>query len=86
MAEQVPQCGYCQPGQIMRAAYLLERTPKPSDADIDEVMSGTSAAAAPTSGSAAPFTAPRGRWLPHEQLRISPAASSSAPARPPAPG
>ena len=39
IAEQVPQCGYCQPGQIMRAAYLLSRTPKPSDADIDEVMS-----------------------------------------------
>jgi isoquinoline 1-oxidoreductase alpha subunit len=39
VAEQVPQCGYCQPGQIMWAAYLLERTPKPSDADIDEVMS-----------------------------------------------
>jgi aerobic-type carbon monoxide dehydrogenase small subunit (CoxS/CutS family) len=39
IAEQVPQCGYCQPGQIMRAAYLLEKTPKPTDADIDEVMS-----------------------------------------------
>ena len=39
VAEQVPQCGYCQPGQIMRAAYLLERTPKPTDRDIDEVMS-----------------------------------------------
>jgi len=39
VAEQVPQCGYCQPGQIMRAAYLLERTPRPSDRDIDEVMS-----------------------------------------------
>lgn len=39
VAEQVPQCGYCQPGQIMRAAYLLERTPRPSDHDIDEVMS-----------------------------------------------
>ena len=39
IAEQVPQCGYCQSGQIMRAAYLLGRTPKPTDADIDEVMS-----------------------------------------------
>jgi aerobic-type carbon monoxide dehydrogenase small subunit (CoxS/CutS family) len=39
VAEQVPQCGYCQPGQIMRAAYLLERTPQPTDRDIDEVMS-----------------------------------------------
>ena len=39
IAEQVPQCGYCQSGQIMRAAYLLESKPKPSDADIDESMS-----------------------------------------------
>ena len=39
IAEQVPQCGYCQSGQIMRAAYLLAKRPKPSDADIDEVMS-----------------------------------------------
>jgi aerobic-type carbon monoxide dehydrogenase small subunit (CoxS/CutS family) len=39
IADQVPQCGYCQPGQIMRAAYLLSQRPKPSDADIDEVMS-----------------------------------------------
>ena len=39
IAEQVPQCGYCQSGQIMRAAYLLSQKPKPSDADIDEEMS-----------------------------------------------
>jgi isoquinoline 1-oxidoreductase alpha subunit len=39
IAEQVPQCGYCQPGQIMRAAYLLSITPKPTDAEIDEAMS-----------------------------------------------
>jgi aerobic-type carbon monoxide dehydrogenase small subunit (CoxS/CutS family) len=39
IAEQVPQCGYCQTGQIMRAAYLLSQKPKPSDADIDDVMS-----------------------------------------------
>ena len=39
VAEQVPQCGYCQPGQIMRAAYLLSKSPKPSDAEIDEAMS-----------------------------------------------
>jgi isoquinoline 1-oxidoreductase alpha subunit len=39
IAEQVPQCGYCQSGQIMRAAYLLSQKPKPTDADIDEVMS-----------------------------------------------
>ena len=38
--EQVPQCGYCQSGQVMAAAALLERTPSPTDADIDEAMSG----------------------------------------------
>lgn len=38
IAEQVPQCGYCQPGMIMAAAALLEQTPKPSDADIDAAM------------------------------------------------
>jgi isoquinoline 1-oxidoreductase alpha subunit len=36
----VPQCGYCQAGQIMSAAALLKRTPKPSDAEIDAAMSG----------------------------------------------
>jgi isoquinoline 1-oxidoreductase subunit alpha len=36
----VPQCGYCQSGQIMSAAALLARTPQPSDADIDAAMSG----------------------------------------------
>ena len=35
---QVPQCGYCQSGQIMAAAALLAKTPKPSDADIDAAM------------------------------------------------
>ena len=39
IAEQVPQCGYCQSGQIMRAVYLLSKKPKPTDADIDEGMS-----------------------------------------------
>jgi isoquinoline 1-oxidoreductase alpha subunit len=34
----VPQCGYCQAGQIMRAAALLQEKPQPSDADIDEAM------------------------------------------------
>ena len=34
----VPQCGYCQSGQILAAVALLERKPKPSDADIDEAM------------------------------------------------
>jgi len=36
----VPQCGYCQSGQIMSAAALLERNPNPSRADIDTAMSG----------------------------------------------
>ena len=40
LAEQVPQCGYCQSGQIMAAAALLARVPKPTDAEIDEAMSG----------------------------------------------
>jgi isoquinoline 1-oxidoreductase alpha subunit len=36
----VPQCGYCQSGQIMQAAALLKQTPKPTDDDIDSVMAG----------------------------------------------
>jgi isoquinoline 1-oxidoreductase alpha subunit len=36
----VPQCGYCQPGQIMSAAALLASTPKPTDEQIDSAMSG----------------------------------------------
>jgi isoquinoline 1-oxidoreductase alpha subunit len=36
----VPQCGYCQSGQIMQAAALLTRTPNPNDQDIDRAMSG----------------------------------------------
>ncbi|MFL7891897.1 MAG: (2Fe-2S)-binding protein [Anaerolineales bacterium] len=40
LAEKVPQCGYCQPGQIMTAAALLSRNPLPSDAEIDAAMSG----------------------------------------------
>ncbi len=40
MTIDVPQCGYCQAGQIMSAAALLEKKPKPTDRDIDEAMSG----------------------------------------------
>jgi len=36
----VPQCGYCQAGQLMSAAALLAKTPKPTDADIDAAMNG----------------------------------------------
>lgn len=40
VAKQVPQCGYCQSGQIMQAATLLKDFPSPTDADIDAVMNG----------------------------------------------
>ena len=40
MKIDVPQCGYCQTGQIMSAVSLLTRKPNPTDADIDEAMSG----------------------------------------------
>ena len=39
-ANNVPQCGYCQPGQIMQAAALLKQTPKPTDQQIIDAMSG----------------------------------------------
>jgi aerobic-type carbon monoxide dehydrogenase small subunit (CoxS/CutS family) len=39
LAENVPQCGYCQAGQIMSAIALLEANPAPSDADIDSALS-----------------------------------------------
>lgn len=38
--QQVPQCGYCQAGHLMAAAALLQRVPRPSDAQIDEALSG----------------------------------------------
>ena len=38
--EQLPQCGYCQSGQIMSAAALLTKTPNPTDAQIDSAMTG----------------------------------------------
>ena len=41
IAEQVPQCGYCQSGQIMQAASLLAKNPKPTDDEIVAAMSGT---------------------------------------------
>jgi isoquinoline 1-oxidoreductase subunit alpha len=40
IAEQVPQCGYCQSGQLMSAAALLDKTPQPTDAQIDTAMTG----------------------------------------------
>jgi aerobic-type carbon monoxide dehydrogenase small subunit (CoxS/CutS family) len=40
IAGEVPQCGYCQSGQIMQAVALLARTPKPTDAEIEQAMAG----------------------------------------------
>jgi len=40
LADEVSQCGYCQPGQIMSAVALLKKKPRPSDTDIDSAMSG----------------------------------------------
>lgn len=40
IAEQVPQCGYCQPGQIMQAASLLKQHPHPTREQIDQAMAG----------------------------------------------
>jgi isoquinoline 1-oxidoreductase alpha subunit len=40
IAEDVPQCGYCQSGQVMAATALLNRTPHPDDSDIDAAMAG----------------------------------------------
>lgn len=40
LSENVPQCGYCQPGQLMSAAALLRKNPHPDDADVNEAMSG----------------------------------------------
>lgn len=40
IAEDVPQCGFCQPGQVMSAAALLSRTDDPTDEDIDSAMAG----------------------------------------------
>jgi isoquinoline 1-oxidoreductase alpha subunit len=41
LALDVPQCGYCQSGQIMAAAALLQKKPRPTDRDIDEAMTNT---------------------------------------------
>jgi aerobic-type carbon monoxide dehydrogenase small subunit (CoxS/CutS family) len=40
IAEEVPQCGYCQAGMIMSSVALLARTPKPTDAQIDQALAG----------------------------------------------
>src|SRR5271167_4404507 len=58
LTEEVPQCGYCQSGQIMAVAAYLRQNPNPTDADIDTTTSPTYAAAVPTSGSVARCIAP----------------------------
>ena len=58
----VPQCGFCQTGQIMQAASLLAENQAPSDAEIQDAMSATSVAADATSGSP-----PRSAKLPRER-------------------
>jgi aerobic-type carbon monoxide dehydrogenase small subunit (CoxS/CutS family) len=50
-----PQCGYCQAGQIMTAAALLKRNPKPSPEEIDAGMVGIFAAVAPITGYVKPL-------------------------------
>jgi isoquinoline 1-oxidoreductase subunit alpha len=58
---EVVQCGYCQSGQIMSAAAFLASNPHPTDADIDNAMSATSAAAARSSAFAKQSSRPRSR-------------------------
>jgi len=71
----VPQCGYCQAGQIMSAAALLAKNPKPTDADIDAAMNGNLCRCA---------TYLRIKEAIHKaaEAPASPAASSKSPSRP----
>ena len=66
----VPQCGYCQSGQIMSAAALLQRNPQPSDADIDAAMSGNLCRCG---------TYPRIRRAIHRAAELAAATGSGAP-------
>lgn len=65
----VPQCGYCQAGQIMSAAALLAKTPKPTDKDIDAAMSGNLCRCA---------TYLRIRAAVHKAAEMSPTSASAA--------
>jgi len=65
MQINVPQCGYCQVGQMMQAVPLLNSKKKPADQKIDEAMSGTSAVAERISVFAPPLKQRREKW--HER-------------------
>jgi isoquinoline 1-oxidoreductase alpha subunit len=54
LTENVAQCGYCQPGQIMTAAALLAKNPSPDDAEIEAAMAGDLCRAGPTTASRKP--------------------------------
>jgi isoquinoline 1-oxidoreductase alpha subunit len=64
VAEQVPQCGYCQSGQIMQAAALLATTRNRRANRSSRIWTATSAVAAPIHASCVPFNAPLGRPKP----------------------
>ena len=64
VAVEVPQCGYCQSGQIMKAAELLASNPKPSREQIVSTWTATSAAAAPITASSPRSNKRRGRAEP----------------------
>lgn len=88
IAAQVPQCGYCQGGQLLAAASLLDKKPRPTDADIDAALSGvlcrcatyprirqalTTVGAAPTMpASAPPRTEPAAAIALNDFIRIAP--------------
>src|SRR6185436_16479607 len=77
--ENVPQCGYCQSGQIMSAVVLLRAKPKPTDAEIDDAMSANLCRCG---------TYPRIRKAVHRAAELmsgAPAAPATPPAAPPAP-
>ncbi|MEW6500684.1 MAG: (2Fe-2S)-binding protein [Thermodesulfobacteriota bacterium] len=73
VAEEVPQCGYCQPGQIMQATAFLAKFPQPTDADIDKEMTGICRCG----------TYPRIRSAIHRAAKATPA-TAATPAPPPA--
>ena len=86
MAVDVPQCGYCQSGQIMSAAALLARNPHPTDADVDDAMAGNvcrcgtyqrirEAIHQAAAKAKAPATQPRSHNAPSESASLSASAA-----------